>query len=161
MNAMHAEKTRSNASGSVTITPHLVVMTPPLQGHRVPLNNLSNHNDSFHLNIGGESSFLSHLLPVNQGDIDLSLIDNQWMITTLGKGLLVNNEPVHTAIVENGDTIQYGKLFCRFHSVEASHNKTLQGQNLVRFAKRKKTIVTSAALTLSLVTLAASYLVAN
>lgn len=155
---MNAEKLMPNALDTSTILPHLVVMTPPLQGHLVPLNNLPDHNNSFHLNIDAKSSFLSYLLPANQGDIDLSLIDDQWMITTSSKGLLVNNEPVYTAILEEGDTIQYGRLFCRFRSMEASHNKKLLEEALVSSARKKKSILMSAALGLSLIAMAATYL---
>ena len=133
-------------------TPQLVVLTPPLQGRTIPLEGLSG-TQHYQLDHADRLSYLAHLLPSRQQDMAFVLNDEQWMVTSSSKHLRVNNEPVYTAILENGDTIQYGKLRCRFHLTPHQTNP-----RVVVPAKRKRAVAISAAATLGIIAAATSYL---
>ncbi len=132
--------------------PQLIVLNPPLQGHKIPLTDL---DDSQHYQFKHTDKlrYLAHLLPSQQQDMAFILSDAQWMVTSSCKYLHVNNEPVYTAILEDGDIIQYGKLRCRFHSSQRKNNL-----HVVIPVKRKRTVAISAAAALGVIAAATSYI---
>ena len=146
MNTVHAINTLDD-------TPLLIALTPPLQGRKIPLedNDGSRHYQFDHVD---RLHYLAHLLPSQQQDMAFILTDEQWMVTSSSKHLRVNNEPVYTAILEEGDIIQYGKLRCRFQST--SHQTHL---HVVTPAKRKRFVAISSAATFSIIAAATSYIV--
>ena len=133
--------------------PQLVVLTPPLQGRKIPLEDL-NGSQHYQFENTDKLRYLTQLLPSQQQDMTFILNDEQWMVTSSSKYLHVNNEPVYTAILENGDIIQYGKLRCRFHF--GPHKNNL---HVVTPVKRKRTVAISAAAALGIIAAATSYLV--
>ena len=134
-------------------TPQLVILTPPLQGRKIPLESL---DDSQHYQFDhtDKLNYLARLLPFQQQDMAFILNDEQWMLTSSSKHLRVNNEPVYTAILEDGDIIQFGKLRCRFQPT--SHHNSL---HVVTPAKRKRAVAISAATALGIIAAATSYVV--
>ena len=150
MNTVHAINTLQAA-------PQLIVLTPPLQGRKIPLEDL-NGSQHYQLDHTNKLSYLAHLLPSQQQDMAFIFNDEQWMVTSSSKHLRVNNEPVYTAILEEGDVIQYGKLRCRFHST--THTSLHQTHlHVVAPTKRKRIVAFSAAATLSIIAAATSYIV--
>ena len=145
MNTVHAINTLHDA-------PLLIVLTPPLQGRKIPLEDL-NGSQHYQFDHAYKLRYLAHLLPSQQQDMTFALNDEQWMVTSSSKHLRVNNEPVYTAILEEGDIIQYGKLRCRFQSTP--HQTHL---HVVAPAKRKRIVAISAAATLSIIAAATSYI---
>jgi len=134
-------------------TPQLVVLTPPLQGRKIPLEAIDG-TQHYQLEHTEKLRFLAHLLPAQQQDMTLTLNDEQWMVTSTSKHLRVNNEPVYTAILEDRDIIQYGKLRCRFQSTPNQTNL-----HVVAPVKRKHFVAISAAATFSIIAAATSYIV--
>ena len=146
MNTIHAVNT-------LQVAPQLIVLTPPLQGRKIPLED-SNGSLNFQLDHAEKLSYLAHLLPSQKQDMAFIFNDEQWMVTSSSKHLRVNNEPVYTAILDEGDIIQYGKLRCRFHSIP-----NLAHLQVVAPTKRKRIVAYSAAATLSIIAAATSYIV--
>lgn len=136
-------------------TPQLVVLTPPLQGRKIPLNSLDD-SQQYQLDYTEKLQYLAHLLPAQQQDMAFIRNDELWMISSSSKHLRVNNEPVYTAILEDSDIIQYGKLRCRFNSTP-----TQADLHVVAPAKRKRTVAISAAATLGIIAAATSFIVLN
>jgi hypothetical protein len=133
--------------------PQLVVLNPPLQGRKVPLEDLDG-SQHYHCGHTDKLRYLGHLLPSQQQDMTFILNDEQWMVTSSSKYLHVNNEPVYTAILENGDIVQYGKLRCRFHV-----NQYKNPLHAATPTNRKHSVAISAAAALGIIAAATSYIV--
>ncbi|OUR86758.1 hypothetical protein A9Q81_27980 [Gammaproteobacteria bacterium 42_54_T18] len=134
-------------------TPQLVILTPPLQGRKVPLEDLDG-SQHFQFDHTDKLRYLAPLLPAQQQDMAFTFSDEHWMISSTSKHLRVNNEPVYTAILEDRDVIQYGKLRCRFHSTP--HQANL---HIVAPTKRKRAVAISAAATIGIIAAATSFIV--
>lgn len=154
--------TRLSDNSSInTQTPELIILSPPLQGHRVPLEKSSTNqqdNPCYQLDLSPKAAFLSNFLP-STPTLTIECIDKQWMANAQSKHLKVNAEPVYTAIVDHEDIIQYGKLRCRllFAGQRTLAQQLTPAPDILRNKIRMMAI--SATLTLSTIAAVTSYLV--
>lgn len=147
----------ANIATAAVTSPTLIVLSPPLQGHRVPLDN---QQDSYHLDLASHASFLTNLFP-ERPSLTIQQVDNQWMVSAKDKQLRVNAEPVYTAIVDHDDIIDYGNMRCRFSLTTKTDTRTpsVSAPDILR--NKKRIVALSATITFSAIAAATSYLVSQ